>query len=37
VESSKTHAVPFYIFMDAKYHHVKVDGDEVELQASTAS
>jgi hypothetical protein len=29
VESSKTHVVPFNIFMDAKYHHVKVVGDEV--------
>jgi hypothetical protein len=31
VELGKTHAIPFYIFMDAKYHHVKVDGDEVAL------
>jgi hypothetical protein len=31
VESSKTHVVPLNIFMDARFHHVKVVGDEVAL------
>jgi hypothetical protein len=37
VESSKTHVIPFNIFMDARYHHVKVARDEITLRASTTS
>jgi hypothetical protein len=37
VELGETHAIPFNIFMDARYHHVKVASDEVTLQASTAN
>jgi hypothetical protein len=37
VELSETHAIPFNILMDARYHHVKVAGDEVTFQASIAN
>jgi hypothetical protein len=35
VELGKAHAVLFNIFIDAKYHCVKVFGDEATLQFST--
>jgi hypothetical protein len=37
VESGKAPTIRFNIFMDARYHHVKVVGDETSLQASTTS
>jgi hypothetical protein len=37
VELAETHVIPFNIFMDARYHHVKVVGDEVTFQASTTN
>jgi hypothetical protein len=37
VELGKTHAIPFNIFMGARYHHVKVATDEMAFQASTTS
>jgi hypothetical protein len=37
VELSKTHDVPFNIFMDAHNHNVKVDTDETTLHSSTAN
>jgi len=35
MESSKTLPIPFNIFMDVKYHHVKVVGNETTFQPST--
>jgi hypothetical protein len=37
MESSKTLIVPFNIFMDARYHGMKVVGDEVALRTLTTS
>jgi hypothetical protein len=37
VESSKPHVVPFNIFKDLKYHHVKVGSDKTTFQTSIAS
>lgn len=34
MESSKTPIAPFNIFTDARYHHLKVIGDEATLQFS---
>jgi hypothetical protein len=31
----KPHAIPFNIFTNARYHHVKVASEEVTLQSST--
>jgi len=35
MESSKTFAIPFNIFMDARYHHVKVVGNETTFRMLT--
>jgi hypothetical protein len=37
VESNKSHVVPFNIFINARYHHMKVVGDEVTLRFSITS
>jgi len=34
VELGKTHVVPFNIFMDARYQHVKVGSDELSFRTS---
>lgn len=33
VESNKTHVVPFNIFINAKYHRMKVVSDEATLRS----
>jgi hypothetical protein len=35
MESSKTFVVPFNIFIDVRYHYVKVAGAKLTLQSST--
>jgi hypothetical protein len=35
MESSKTLPIPFNIFTDVRYHHVKVVGNEITFQPST--
>jgi hypothetical protein len=35
MELSKTHPIPFNLFTNAKYHHVKVTKNKVTLQALT--
>jgi len=37
VESDKAPTFPFNIFIDARYHHVKVVADKATLQISIAS
>jgi hypothetical protein len=37
MELGKTFVIPFNIFMDAKYRHVKVVGNETTFQTSTTS
>jgi hypothetical protein len=34
MESCKTHAIPFNIFTDVRYHYVKGVGNETTFQAS---
>lgn len=37
VKTSKTFTFPFNIFIDVRYHKIKVVGDKATLQASTTS